>query len=166
MKRLLMIVALALVVSTLNASAQENQTRALKSAVGRAVFVIDEDRREWQGRLLRISADALEVESDAGIRTFKVENIRRIDADGDRVTDGALKGALFGAAMGLFAVFNGAPEVLVATTTAYGLLGLAIDAGCTSRHPVYNGSAVPRLDKTTTHSRSPTALQVSMKVRW
>ena len=100
MKRLLMIVPLVLLACT-NASAQEDRTRELKSAVGRAVFVIDEDRREWQGRLLKVSADALEVESDAGIRTFKVEAIRRVDADGDSVGDGALKGALFGLGIGV-----------------------------------------------------------------
>jgi len=165
MTRLLMIVAVALVASTVNASAQENQTRALKSAVGRAVFVIDEDRREWQGRLRTVSADVLEVESDAGVRTFKVESIRRVDADGDGVRDGLLKGALFGVAMGLLAAFQ-APEYLAATTVSYGLLGLAIDAACSTRHPVYHGAAVPRLDKPATHSGSPAALQVSMKVRW
>jgi hypothetical protein len=146
-----------------NASAQENQTRALESAIGRAVFVIDADRREWQGRLRNVSADTLEVESDAGVRAFKVAEIRRVDADGDRVSDGALKGALFGLVVGLLTAFE-APEYLVVTMASYGLLGLAIDAGCNSRHPVYHGAAVPHLEKPTPHN--PAALQVSMRVRW
>jgi hypothetical protein len=167
MKRLLTMVPLVLIASTLTAGAQENPTRRLTAAVGRTVFVIDGERREWQGRLLKVSADALEVESDAGIRTFKVENIRRVDADSDGVGDGALKGALFGLGMvGLGALTAGAEGVpfLVSGVTVYSLLGLAIDAGCSSRHPVYNGPAVPRLDKPATSG--PAMLQVSMKVRW
>jgi hypothetical protein len=164
MKRLL-IVPIVLLACTVNATAQENPPRGLTSAVGRAVFIIDGERREWQGRLLKVSTDALEMESDAGVRTFEVANIRRVDADGDGVGDGALKGALFGLAIGVLATgLQGGGQFVVGGMIGYGLVGLAIDAGCSSRHPIYHGPAVPRLEKPT--AGSPAALQVSMKVRW
>jgi hypothetical protein len=143
----------------------EAQSRALKSSEGHTIFVIDENRQEWQGRLLRVSADALEVESDAGIRTFKLGQIRRVDADGDSVWDGALKGAATGATLGLLALAGKASGwVMISNAFSFGLLGLAIDAGCSSRHPVYHGPAVPRLG--VSEGTDARAMSVSMRVRW
>jgi hypothetical protein len=163
MIRMLIIVGSVLLVSS---AAADAQPRELKGSQGRAVFVIDANRQEWQGRLLKVSAEALEVESDAGIRTFRLAEIRRVDADGDATTDGFLKGAAIGAGFGLLALAN-MPSgwVILSNALTFGLIGLAVDAGCTSRHPVYHGPAVPHLDTPTT--RSPAAsVQVSMKVRW
>lgn len=139
------------------------QPRELMESRGRGVFVIDANRQEWQGRLLKVSVNALEVESDAGIRTFNLAEIRRVDADGDGVWDGALKGAAVGAALGLIPLAYGAPWAVATNALWTGLLGLAIDGGCSSRHPVYHGPAVPRLDQASPISP---ALRVSMKVRW
>jgi hypothetical protein len=162
MIRMLIIVGSVLVSS----AAADAQPRELKGSQGRAVFVIDANRQEWQGRLLKVSAEALEVESDAGIRTFRLAEIRRVDADGDATTAGFLKGAAIGAGFGLLALANiDSGRVILSNALSIGLIGLAVDAGCTSRHPVYHGPAVPHLDKPTT--RNPAAaLQVSMKVRW
>jgi len=157
-----LVVIIGVVLATeVNLSAQ---SKTLKHSEGRAVFVIDENRQEWQGRLLKVSAEALEVESDAGIRTFKLAEIRRVDADGDGVGDGALKGAAIGAALGLIPTgFGASPLVILSNALWTGLLGLGIDAGCSSRHPVYHGPAVPRLNEAASRGRS---LQVSMNVRW
>lgn len=161
MSRMLIVAGMVLV---FGASA-DAQPRELKGSQGRAVFVIDANRQEWQGRLLHVSAEALEVESDAGIRTFNLAEIRRVDADGDGVWDGAWKGAAIGAALGLIPVAYGATGWAVASNAFWtGLLGLAIDGGCSSRHPVYHGPAMPATDKPVAPS-SP-ALHVSMRVGW
>jgi hypothetical protein len=147
-----LVFVLVLVVLTC-AGRAEAQSGKLKDSQGRLVFVIDEDRREWQGRLLKVSADALEVESDVGVRTFKLADIRRVDADSDSVRDGILKGAAFGLALGALTggLQGGGARFLVGGTLTYGLIGLIIDASCQSRHTVYHSNASP---------------QVSMKVSW
>ena len=147
-------------------NAAQAQDRGLRSAEGRSVFVIDANRQEWQGRLLNVTVDALEVENDAGLRSFKLAEIRRVDADGDGVWDGAFKGAATGALLGLLgAAATGAPVWTAATSAmAYGLLGMAIDGGCSSRHPVYHGAAIPSAPEPST-ANGP-AMRVSMRLRW
>jgi hypothetical protein len=141
------------------------QPRALAAAQGRMVFVIDEDRREWQGRLTHVSADALEVESDAGVRTFKLAEVRRVDADGDGIGDGFLKGFAIGSLLSLgYWLSSEARWATLGTGLVYGLIGAGIDAGCSGRHPVFHGAGAPRLaDATGARQR---ALAVGVRLRW
>jgi hypothetical protein len=143
-------------------TAAHAQPRELRAAEGHSVFVIDVNRQEWQGRLLKVSADALEVESDAGIRTFKLTEVRRVDAERDGVWDGALKGAVLGGVLGLLAASAGETGLWPMATNAmsFGLIGLAIDGGCSSRHPVYHGT-VPRVAVS-----APKAMRFTASIRW
>jgi hypothetical protein len=161
MKRSVFVLA-CMLIGTATATAQE---RSLKSSEGRAVFVIDDNRQEWQGRLVKVSAEALEVESDAGVRTFKLAEIRRVDADGDRVWDGALKASAAGAFLGMLAVAGGGPAWAIATNAlSFGVLGLAIDGACSSRHPVYHAPAAP--SAATSPRKDSASMRVSLRLSW
>jgi hypothetical protein len=161
MTRMVMLVGVMALGVGANAQAQPRQ---LRSAEGRGVFVIDANRQEWQGRLLKVSAEALEIESDAGVRTFKLADIRRVDADGDGVWDGALKGAAVGAALGLLAASAADTGLwpMASNAMSFGLIGLAIDGGCSARHPVYHNA--PHVAPAAL--KAVRAVHVSMRMKW
>jgi hypothetical protein len=112
----------------------------LRSARGHHVAVIDADTREWQGRLLEIARDAIVVEIDSTPRRFALSSVKRVDAHGDRVWDGALKGVIFGALMASVLV---GPRSAPGSAAIYGLIGLGADALNSCHHTVYRGPAQP-----------------------
>ena len=162
MTRFIIAICSLMVVGTATASAQG---RALESAQGRTVFVIDEDRREWQGRLVRVSPEALDLESDAGIRRFVLADVRRVDADGDGLRDGFLKGFAIGSLLSIGYLLDSEVKwATLASGLVYGLIGAGIDAGCSGRHPVFHGESRRPVEKPA-GSKNP-ALAVGMRIRW
>ncbi len=144
MNRLIAIVALLLVAAP--AWAQDDSTRKLRSSQGQLVFVIDDNSREWQGRLIRVTSDALEIEGESDVRSFALTGVRRVDSDGDGIRDGIIKGAVFGAILGAFTVGNGVGgEMIIGGAAVYGLVGLCLDAANNSKHTVYRGKVAPRM---------------------
>lgn len=127
---------------SLPATVAADQDPKLKGAKGELVFVIDEDSREWQGKLLSVSADALTIEDSSGVREFPLTKVRRIDAEGDSIRDGAIKGAIFGGVLGVFyaAAYKDGRAILGGAMT-YGLIGAGIDALNRSKQTVYRGPA-------------------------
>ena len=94
MKRVLLVLpALCVLAAT---SVEAGQSRGLSSARGHSVAVIDNSSREWQGWLLSVAADAITVEIDSDVKQFPLSEVKRVDAHGDSVKDGLIKGALFG----------------------------------------------------------------------
>jgi hypothetical protein len=110
----------------------------LRSSRGLHVAVIDSDSREWQGRLLDVAKDAITLEIGADARRFDMTNVKRVDAHGDKVWDGALKGIAFGAVM---AVVVGVPRFAGQAGLTYGLIGLGLDALNHCNHTVYRAPA-------------------------
>jgi hypothetical protein len=152
MKRLL--VVFSLLVVPLPAAAQARSIDGLGSVEGQHVFVIDSDSREWQGKLIKVSADSLEIDGESGVRRFELGRVRRVDSDGDSVHDGLIKGAIFGGLMAaIFSPSNYRGQAMIGGAVAYGLIGLGMDALNSSKHTVYRGAAAP-------------AAQVAMKVSW
>ena len=139
MKPVIVLASLALLLLPTPVRAQP--LSRLASAEGRPVFVIDVDSREWQGRLLKATKDMLIIESEAGTREFQLTNVKRVDADGDRIRDGAIKGALFGLMLGALSSGHGGGRIIAGGTVLYGLIGAGIDALNQSKHTVYNGPA-------------------------
>jgi hypothetical protein len=127
-----------LVVVTIPAFANAQDTQSLWSARGHQVAVIDADRREWQGRLLEISDDAIVVEIDSAPLSFELSAVRRVDAHGDRILDGVLKGAIFGAVMGSLAAGT---RFAWQSAVVYSLVGGGIDAMARCHHTVYRAPA-------------------------
>jgi hypothetical protein len=114
------------------------QEQDLRSARGQHVAVIDQQNREWQGRLLEIAQDAIVVEVDSSARRFDLVAVKRVDAHGDRVVDGAIKGAIFGAFISM-AVMG--PRYAPGAMAIYGLIGLGADAMNNCHHTVYRAPA-------------------------
>ncbi|MDQ3441110.1 MAG: hypothetical protein M3478_12255 [Planctomycetota bacterium] len=144
MRTLLMIAAIVAVPVWANAqdNVQDNPSgnhRGLRSARGFLVAVIDADSHEWQGRLLDVGGNDITVELDALPRRFELTTVKRVDAHGDRVWDGAVKGAIFGGLMGAFALGG---RAAASGAVVYGLLGLGVDALNTCHHTVYRAPAV------------------------
>jgi len=113
--------------------------RGLRSARGFLVAVIDADNREWQGRLIDVGMNGITVELEALPRTFEFARVKRVDAHGDRVWDGGLKGALFGGVIGGI-VLGG--RAIAGSALIYGLMGLGLDALNNCNHTIYRAPAV------------------------
>ena len=111
----------------------------LRDSRGQHVSIIDADRREWQGRLLEVAADALVIEFESAPRKFSVFEVNRVDADGDSVRDGLAKGAIFGGFIGLLAARDA--RAVLGGASVYGLVGLGLDALNNCRHTIYRPSA-------------------------
>jgi hypothetical protein len=124
---------IALVLGGLSGTAMA-QEQDLRSVRGHHVAVIDDNSREWQGRLLEITQSTIVVDVESSARRFELSAVKRVDAHGDRVVDGAVKGAVFGAILSV-AVLG--PRAVPGATVAYGLLGLGIDALNSCHHTVY-----------------------------
>jgi hypothetical protein len=140
MRMFLMVVAM--VVMPVWANAQDgvlDVNRGLRSARGYFVAVIDGDSREWQGKLLAIDTDSFTVEVEARPRRFELTNVKRVDAHGDRIWDGAVKGALFG---GVMAGIVGGGRMAIGSAVLYGLIGVGVDALNSCKHTVYRAPAV------------------------
>ena len=144
MKRILVTAFLVVVIPSL---AVAQGTQSLRSARGHQVAVIDVDSREWQGRLLEIATDAIVVEVQSTPQTFGLASVKRVDAHGDRVIDGGIKGALFGAVIGSIVL---GPRGALPAALSYGLLGFGLDALSSCHRTVY---------------RTP-ATQAAVKVSW
>ena len=140
MRMFLMVVAL--VAMPVWANAQDGDmhaNRGLRSARGSFVAVIVSESREWQGKLLAVETDSLIVELDALPRRFELAKVKRVDAHGDRVWDGAVKGALFG---GLMAGVTLGGRAALGSAVIYGLIGAGVDAMNRCNHTVYRAPAV------------------------
>lgn len=112
--------------------------RGLRHSKGLQVAVIDGDSREWQGRLLEVARDAITLEIGADARRFPLDHVKRVDARGDKIWDGALKGAAFGAIVGALAVGG---RFALPAALSYGLVGLGLDALNDCNHTVYRAPA-------------------------
>jgi hypothetical protein len=110
----------------------------LRGSRGLHVAVIDGESREWQGRLLEVARDAITLEIGSDARRFEMTNVKRVDAHGDKVWDGALKGVAFGAVM---AVLVGVPRFAGQAGLTYGLIGLGLDALNHCQHTIYRAPA-------------------------
>jgi hypothetical protein len=136
MKRLVMCLSAVSLMAA--AAAEAGQGRGLSSARGHAVAVIDADSREWQGRLLSVAADAITVEIDSDTKQFPLASVKRVDAHGDSVKDGLIKGALFGL---LVSSFVQDARFTLTSVGVYSVIGVGLDALNSCNHTVYRGPA-------------------------
>ena len=128
------------------------EARHLIDAKNQLVYVIDQDRREWQGTLLDATKTDLVLDGEFGTRRFALDNVRRVDADNDSVKDGAIKGAVFGAVLGLIIAQDVGGRAIPEAAALYSLLGMGLDALNRCKQTVYRAPAP--------------APQVAFRVRW
>jgi hypothetical protein len=134
--------ALALVLLVVPVNVEAAGSNKLRSVGGKQVFVIDRDHVEWQGRLLESTDTSITIETSDGVRRFLLKDVVRVDADGDRVRDGIIKGAIFGGAVaGIFVAPYAGAHVIPQAAFAYALMGGALDAMNHSKQTVYRGAS-------------------------
>ena len=134
--------AFALVLLILPVNVEATDSNKLRSVGGKQVFVIDRDHLEWQGKLLETTDTSITIETSDGVRRFLLKDLVRVDADGDRVRDGIIKGAIFGGVIaGIFVAPYGGAQVIPQAAFAYALIGGALDAMNHSKQTVYRGAA-------------------------
>jgi hypothetical protein len=129
---------LLLVVLGFPAFACAQDTAPLRRALGRHVAVIDQTNREWQGRLIDVAIDAVTLEVAGDARRLHLSDVKRVDAHGDRVIDGGIRGAVFGAAL---ALLIREPRFAGPAALSYGLIGLGLDALNDCTHTIYRSRA-------------------------
>ena len=130
---------IALVVMAAPALSQAQDDWHLRSAQGKQVTLVDATNREWRGRLLRVSAEDMTVDLGTSHRRFDFADVARVQAHGDKVWDGGLKGAIFGAAMAV--VLGGGARVAGKAAISYAFIGIGLDALSNCRHVVYPAPA-------------------------
>jgi hypothetical protein len=110
--------------------------RPLSAARSAHVFVIDGERREWEGKLLEVASSTLAIEESGSVRRFPLASVRRVDRQGDSIKDGAIKGAVAGLLIGLTL-----QRADVRGMISLGLLGAGIDALHSHKNTIYRGQA-------------------------
>jgi F0F1-type ATP synthase assembly protein I len=129
---------------------KDGEVRHLNAAQGQQVFVIDSDRREWRGTLIDVATTTFTIDGQDGTKRFVLDDIRRVDADGDRIRDGFIKGILFGAFIGAVTSQYLGAGAIPRGMLVYGAIGAGLDALNRCKQTVY---------------RAP-APQVSATLRW
>ena len=115
-------------------------------AVGKPIALIDQEGAVREGMLASAAADSVTVAFAGGRRTFSQASIASAERLTDGVRDGIIKGALFGAVVGVFAAQGhdsqgSAVGGWFASVAIYGAIGAAIDASQTHRQPIYRAPA-------------------------
>jgi hypothetical protein len=122
-------------------------------AVGAPIALIDREGTVREGILSAAAADSVTVAFGGGERVFSRAAVASGERLRDGLKDGFIKGALFGAVVGIFAAQGydsegGAVAGWFGSVAIYGLIGTAIDASQKHREPIY---------------RAPAALTVSVR---
>ncbi len=144
------------------------------------VYVLDDAGVETSGRLLQLNPDSLVILVGGAERRFEAARVRRIQKRGDSLRNGALIGAIVGAALGLAAAgisdcsgggssCPGSRVTLVLVSTGvYAAIGTGIDALVVGRTTLYDASKVP--PSAGREGSAPLAYRghasVNLSVRW
>lgn len=153
------------------AFAQERPKGAIIPAEGLpAVFLLDSRGAEYRGKLLRVDDREVTMLVKDHERTFQRNEIVRIEKRGDSLKNGAIIGAITGAALGLLAAgISDCPTphqasctgtriaILVTSVGIYTGVGTGVDAAIRGRTLIYQAPS---------GSGSRRILGVAYTVRW
>ena len=120
----------------------------LANAHGTEISLVDRDGTVREGLLASATADQLTMQFGAGQKTFARTEVVAAERLRDRRKDGLIKGAIFGAVTGLFAMqgFDSPEEGLAGlagSIAIYSALGYALDAAHTHRELIYRAPGTP-----------------------
>jgi len=138
------------------------------------VYVLDKSGTETAGKLLRLNPDSLVLLVDGAERQFESARVARIQKRGDSLRNGAIIGAVVGVALGILTAgiadcpgdnpgggcAGSRAALLLVSTGAYSLTGIAIDALIPGRTTLYEAPKAP-----SSANRSGSAA-VNFSVRW
>jgi hypothetical protein len=172
---------LILVVNTHSAAAQ-TQTRAwpgLTTSAGSTIYVLDDTGRETSGTLLRLTAEGIDLLVNGSPSHFNAAHVRRLQARGDSLRNGALVGALVGLGLGAAAALisdcpaarpDGCPgsraAVVAISTGAYAALGTGIDALNVGRTTLYEAPVGPSGTLSRATWPADRHLAIGFVIRW
>lgn len=141
------------------------------------VYVLDDEGVEVSGTLLRLNPDSLVLLVGGVEHRLEAARVQRIERRGDALRNGALIGAVVGAAMGVLAAgisdcpgsdpggscpATRATAVLV-STGVYAAIGTGIDALVVGRTTVYQAPTPPPSSARAPQGRR---VAVTLSVRW
>lgn len=155
MTRYVAILAATLVPGVVSAQGTAQSWPGLATAELSTVYVLDDVGVEASGRLLRLDSDSLVLLIGDTEHRFEAARVRRIEKRGDSLRNGAVIGAIVGAAMGLFAAgvsdcpgndpSGSCPGTRAAgflvSTGVYSAVGTGIDALVVGRTTLYEAPA-------------------------
>lgn len=141
------------------------------------VYVRDDAGTESSGKLLRFDPDAIVLLVDDVERRVEAARVRRIEKRGDSLRNGAIAGAVVGAAIGLIGMgladcpgsdpggsCPGARAALVLLSSGiYAAVGTGIDALVVGRTTLYEAPATMRPSTPLPNGRR---IAVGLSVRW
>ena len=115
---------------------------------GTRISLVERDGTVREGKVSAATADTVTIAFGIGERTFPKTEIVSAERLRDSSKDGAIRGALFGAVMGLiasqgFSSSDDARNAFYISVAVYSGIGWALDASQTNRQPIYRvpGSA-------------------------
>ena len=116
-------------------------------AINAEIALVDQDGTVREGILTAATKDDVTVRFGSGLRTFSRATVMSAERVRDSRKDGAIKGAIFGAITGVFAMqgLDSAGEGVAAwfgSVAIYSGIGYLIDAAQTHREPIYRGAPV------------------------
>jgi hypothetical protein len=119
----------------------------LSKSTGQMVSLVVHDGTAREGRLISATADAVTMEFARGPAVFAKADIASAEKLRDGTRDGFIKGAVFGALLGL-AVFGTSEieargDVWLRVVGTYGAIGWAFDAMDTNRQAIYRAAPAP-----------------------
>ena len=149
MRQCLILFAFVLLPSAVWAQEAKESWPGLDASRISTVYVTDDTGKETEGRLLRLEQDSVVILAGQIERSFEAQHVWRIQKRGDSLKNGAVIGAVVGAAFGLLAAgisdcpalhrscpgFRVAVPMLSAGT--YAAVGAGIDALFTGRTTLY-----------------------------
>jgi hypothetical protein len=177
MKRYIAILAATLAPNVVSAQGTAQSWPGLDTAGLSTVYVLDDTGIEISGKILRLNPDSLVLLVGAAEHRFDAARVRRIERRGDSLRNGALIGAVVGAAMGLIvAGISDCPgndpggscpgtraAAFLFSTGVYAAIGTAIDALVVGRTTLYEAPATPpRSERTPYGGRAA----LNLRVRW
>lgn len=177
MKRYIAVLAATLAPNVVCAQGTPQSWPGLDTAGLSTVYVLDDRGIEISGKLLRLNTDSLVLLVGATEQRFDADHVRRIQKRGDSLRNGALIGAVVGAALGLLvAGISDCPgddpggscpgtraAAFVGSTGVYAAIGTGIDALVVGRTTLYEAPSPPRRSE-----RAPSSGRsaINLTIRW
>lgn len=141
---------LMLLVPSNAAEAQHTEFERFAKAMNETISIVDQEGLVHEGELVDVTPDAVSMKFGSTTEVFKRDQIARGERLSDRSTDGLVKGAIFGAVMGLL-VLEAYPDAkvssFVTSVSIYGGIGWLLDAGQTNRETLYQTPKKPSSKK-------------------
>ncbi|MDP1570924.1 MAG: hypothetical protein Q8L86_13085 [Vicinamibacterales bacterium] len=177
MKPCIALLVAALIPGVVSAQGTGQDWPELNTAGVSTVYVLDDTGVEVSGTLLRLTSDSLVLMVGGVEHRLDAARVKRIQKRGDSLRNGALIGAVVGAAMGLIvAGISDCPgsdpggscpatraTAFLVSTGVYAAIGTGIDALVVGRTTLYQAPTTPPQSARAPYGRRVT---INLSVQW